>query len=154
VTDLFVTVDGPEDAPPLVLLHGTGASGRSWSTLVPLLTPAHRVIRVDLPGCGSSAAPDGGDYDMPSQARLVGAALDRVGVTSAVVAGHSSGGAVATALAAARPGLVRGLVLIDTGPDMAAYIAPDLPLRSDPTEDDLRRALAQAFRPGFAVPRR
>lgn len=154
MTELHVTVDGPADAAPLLLIHGTGASGRSWSSLVPLLTPAHRVIRVDLPGCGRS--PAGGSYQVGDQAALVVAALHRLGVSSAAVAGHSSGGAVATALTVRWPELVRGLALIDTGPGMDAYIAPDFPFQPADwptlTPDQLRATAAQAFRPGFDIP--
>jgi pimeloyl-ACP methyl ester carboxylesterase len=154
MTDLFVTSDGPADAPPLLLIHGTGATGQSWSAMVPALIPAHRVIRVDLLGCGRS--PADGSYDVTDQAAAVGAALDRLGVVSAVVAGHSSGGALATALAVSRPELVRGLALINTGPSMDAYIAPDFGFQPSDwptlTDAQLRSTVAQAFRPGFEVP--
>jgi pimeloyl-ACP methyl ester carboxylesterase len=122
--------------------------------MVPLLTPAHRVIRVDLLGCGHS--PADGSFDVSGQASLVGEALDRLGVSSAVVVGHSSGGAMATELAAVRPSLVRGLALIDTGPSLDAYIAPDFPFQPSDwptlTDAQLRSTVAQAFRPGFDVP--
>jgi pimeloyl-ACP methyl ester carboxylesterase len=154
MTELFASSDGPLDAPPLLLIHGTAASSESWSRLVPLLTPAHRVIRVDLLGCGHS--PADGSFDVSDQASSVGAALDRLGIPSAVVVGHSSGGAMATELAAVRPSLVRGLALINTGPSMDAYIAPDFPFQPSDwptlTDAQLRSAVAQAFRPGFDVP--
>ncbi|MFD0473963.1 alpha/beta fold hydrolase [Nonomuraea thailandensis] len=56
----------------------------------------------------------------PDQARRAGEALDRLGVRQAVVAGHSSGGVVATALAELRPGLVTALALVNTGPSLDA----------------------------------
>jgi pimeloyl-ACP methyl ester carboxylesterase len=154
MTELFVTTDGSAEAPPLVLIHGTAASGQSWSAMVPSLAAAHRVIRVDLPGCGSSPAPAG--YDVDDQARTVGGALDELGVTSAVVAGHSSGGIVATALAVSRPSLIDAVVLINTGPSMESYIAPPFPYQPSDwptlTDDQLRVTAAQAFRPGFDIP--
>jgi pimeloyl-ACP methyl ester carboxylesterase len=51
---------------------------------------------------------------MESQARLVAAALDRLGVRRAAVVGHSMGGSVATALVEERPALVRSLVILDS----------------------------------------
>ena len=156
VGDLHVCQDGPRDAPPLLLIHGTAASARSWDPLVPLLTGSHHVIRIDLLGCGRSAAPEGASYAVPDQARRVGAALDGLGVEHVVVAGHSSGGAFATALAEQRPDLVTALVLINTGPDMAAYIAKEVPVRAaswaDLTDDQLRLAMSDGFRPGFEIP--
>jgi pimeloyl-ACP methyl ester carboxylesterase len=154
MTDLAAFVDGPLDAPPLLLIHGTAASSESWSPLLPYLTPAHRVIRVDLPGCGRS--PADGSLDVAGQASAIGATLDRLGVSSAVVAGHSSGGAMATELATVRPSLVSRLALINTGPSMDAYIAPDFPFQPADwpslTDAQLRSAVAQAFRPGFDIP--
>lgn len=165
--EIHVYQDGPPDAPALLLIHGTAVSARSWEPMVPLLTESHRVIRIDLLGCGRSARPDGASYAVPDQALRAGAALDRLGVEHAIVAGHSSGGAVATALAEQRPDLVTAIALVDTGPEMAAYVAKEGAIRpassTDPssagatlaelTDDQLRQAMADGFRPGYAIPR-
>ncbi|GAA4905576.1 pimeloyl-ACP methyl ester carboxylesterase [Nonomuraea thailandensis] len=118
--DLHVCLDGPRDAPALLLVHGSASSVRSWDPMVPLLTGSHRVLRIDLLGHGRSAKPDDRSYATPDQARRAGEALDRLGVRQAVVAGHSSGGVVATALAELRPGLVTALALVNTGPSLDA----------------------------------
>jgi pimeloyl-ACP methyl ester carboxylesterase len=153
-TGLHTREDGPRDAPALLLIHGTAASLRSWDPMVPLLTGSHRVIRVDLPGCGHSAP--AADYAIPQQAGQVAAALDRLGVEQAVVVGHSSGGLVTTALAEVRPDLVTALALINTGPAMSAYTAPELTLDPalwpDLTDGQLRELLSPAFRTGFEIP--
>jgi pimeloyl-ACP methyl ester carboxylesterase len=155
--EIHVCHDGPRDAPALLLIHGTAASARSWEPMVPLLTGSHRVIRIDLLGCGRSAKPDGASYAVPDQARRAGEALDRLGVECAVVVGHSSGGAVATALAEQRPGLVTAVVLIDSGPTMASYLAEEAAI--DParwpnvTDEELRQAVSSGFAPGFQIPR-
>ena len=154
---IHVCQDGPRDAPVLLLIHGTAASARSWEPMVPLLTRSHRVIRIDLPGRGRSAKPDGVSYAVPDQAGRVGAALDRLGVGHAVVAGHSSGGTFATALAEQRPDLVTAVVLINTGPDMTAYIAKEVTLGAAPladlTDDQIRQAISDGFRPGYEIPK-
>lgn len=154
--EIHVCQDGPPDAPALLLIHGTAASARSWYPMVPLLTGSHRVIRVDLLGCGRSGKPDGASYAVEVQARLVGAALDRLGVEHAVVVGHSSGGVFATALTEQRPDLVTGLVLINTGPDMAAYIAKAVTLRAaswaELTDEEIRQAMSDGFRAGYEIP--
>jgi pimeloyl-ACP methyl ester carboxylesterase len=154
--DIHVWQDGPRDAPPLMLIHGTGASGQEWDPLVPLLTGSHRVIRLDLLGCGQSAKPEDGDYSVPAQGRRVGLALDKLGVERAVLVGHSSGGYEAAALAEQRPDLVSAIAVINSGPGMAAYIAKEAPV--DPTrwvsltDDQLRQAVHTGFRPGFHIP--
>lgn len=119
---LYVTDDGPRGAQAIVLIHGFGGSVRWWDLLVPGLAERHRVIRVDLLGHGRSAKPSGGGYGIAEQGRRVGEALDLLGVGSAVVAGHSTGGSVATALAEQRPDLVTAVALVDTGPRIEAFI--------------------------------
>src|SRR4051794_35725436 len=94
---MHVVEDGPRQAPPLLLIHGSGASGASWSRMVPALAEHHHVIRVDLPGCGQS--PPAPSYDPLAQAGHVAALLDGLHLRHVAVAGHSSGGYVATALA-------------------------------------------------------
>jgi pimeloyl-ACP methyl ester carboxylesterase len=76
--DMHVVQDGKPGVPVLLLIHGTEASTAWWDPVVPGLAGAYRVIRVDLLGHGRSASPVGG-YDMPTQARRVGAALDKLG---------------------------------------------------------------------------
>ncbi|MFI7130401.1 alpha/beta fold hydrolase [Nonomuraea sp. NPDC050153] len=155
--DVHVCQDGPRDAPALLLVHGTASSIRSWDALVPLLTGAHRVIRIDLPGHGRSAEPADRGYALPDQGRRVGEALDRLGVEHAVVVGHSSGGVVATALAERRPDLVTALALVNTGPRMSAFIAQEPaaigPSQWPPTDEQIRRLASTGFsRAGYQVP--
>ncbi|MFB7653254.1 MULTISPECIES: alpha/beta fold hydrolase [unclassified Streptomyces] len=124
---LHVVRDGLPQAPPLLLVHGTGASGASWGPVIPALAARHHVVRVDLPGCGQS--PPAQSYDVPAQADRVAALLDDLGLRSVTVAGHSSGGYVATALAERRPDLVGAVALVSTGPDMDAFRTQPLVLR-------------------------
>jgi pimeloyl-ACP methyl ester carboxylesterase len=155
--NIYVCQDGPRDAPALLLIHGAGSSTHSWYALVPLLTTSHRVIRIDLLGCGRSAKPEGRVYGIPDQGRRAGAALDRLGVKHAVVVGHSSGGAVATALAEQRPELVTALALIDTGPSLDAFIAQEIAIGPAQwpqlTDEQIRQAMSSAFsRVGYQIP--
>lgn len=122
---IHVVHDGPEGAPPLLLLHGSGASGASWGPVVPALARHHRVVRVDLPGCGRSAPVP--SYAVPDQAAGVAAVLDGLGLRGVAVAGHSSGGYAATALAEQRPDLVGSLALLSCGPVPEALL-PQPPL--------------------------
>ncbi|MFE7713162.1 alpha/beta fold hydrolase [Streptomyces sp. NPDC057486] len=155
--DIYVCEDGPCDAPALLLIHGSASSTRSWNPMVPLLTGSHRVIRIDLLGHGRSAKPADRSYAIPDQARRAGVALDRLGVEHAVVVGHSSGGAVVTALAEQRPDLVTALALINTGPSLDAFIATEsaaigLP-QWPPTDDQLRQFASTGFsRAGYQIP--
>ncbi len=118
---MHVAEDGKPGTPALLLIHGTAASTAWWDPVIPRLAGACRVIRVDLPGHGRSASPASA-YDIAAQARRVGAALDRLGVSRVTVIGHSTGGTVATALAEQRPDAVAAQALINTGPSPDAYI--------------------------------
>jgi pimeloyl-ACP methyl ester carboxylesterase len=162
--NIYVSQDGPRDAPVLVLIHGLGSSARWWDRVVPMLARSNRVIRIDLLGHGQSAKPAGSGYAIPQQARRVGQALDRLGVKHATVVGHSTGGYVATALAEQRGDLVTALALIDTGPRIDAFIS-DGPLGQlifvpvvgqllwrVRTDGVIRKGLNTAFAPGFEIP--
>jgi pimeloyl-ACP methyl ester carboxylesterase len=154
---MYVCQDGSRDGPALLLIHGSASSTRSWDMFVPLLTASHRVVRVDLLGHGRSAEPADGDYAIPRQARRVGEALDRLGVEHVIAVGHSSGGATATALAEQRPDLVTAIALINTGPSLDAFIAPQSaatgPAQWPPTDEQIRRLASTGFsRAGYRVP--
>ncbi|HEX9611591.1 MAG TPA: alpha/beta hydrolase [Gemmatimonadales bacterium] len=97
---------------PVVFLHGFGASLYTWrKTLAPVAAQGYRVIAIDNRGFGFSDKPARG-YGNAAYARLVVALLDSLGVSSAVLVGHSMGGAIAAEVALAHPDRVRGLVLI------------------------------------------
>lgn len=122
VHGLHVVIDGDPAAPPLLLIHGSGATGSTWEPVVPALATEYRVITIDLPGCGRSEPVS--TYAVPRQAERVATVLDELGARNLTVVGHSSGGYVATALVEHRPDLVGELVLVSTGPSNAALL-PD-----------------------------
>ncbi len=105
--------DGPRDAPVLVLLHGFAASALDWEPWIQHLVPRYRVISVDLPGHGLTAAPPGLDVTIRSLVDLVGSVADRLGLGRFVLIGNSLGGRMACAYALRHPGRLDGLVLIN-----------------------------------------
>ncbi len=88
----------PQQLPVALLLHGTGASTHSWRGLAPLLEPHFNVLAIDLPGHAFTGMPAGGpgseQLSLPGMARAVHALLQTLGVTPAVVVGHSAGAAI------------------------------------------------------------
>ena len=98
---------------PVVLIHGFGASMYGWRYQLPVLVAAgYRVVAIDNRGFGFSEKPKHG-YTNAAYAHLVVSLLDSLGIASAVLVGHSMGGAIAGEVALAYPDRVRGMVLID-----------------------------------------
>jgi pimeloyl-ACP methyl ester carboxylesterase len=109
---LHVRDSGPRDAPPIILLHGFGASLHTWEPWARLLTDRYRVIRFDLPGSGLSPPDPTGDYSDQRSMQLLSELMDRLGVTRATLVGNSMGGRIAWSFAAHHPERVDRLVLI------------------------------------------
>lgn len=109
---MHTEIQGPDDAPPLVLLHGGIGTGTShWSKLVPALSQRHRVYLPDLPGHGETPVPGGAGYSMDLHAAALTQLLEQLG-PPVHVGGFSMGGHAALMVAADRPELFASLTLI------------------------------------------
>jgi len=142
---------GKEDAPPLILLHGTFWS-RLWQPVLPALGERSRCYALDFPGFGRS----GGELTVeqatvPALAQTVLKAADALGVGEFDVAAHDIGGGLAQHLAATS-GRVRKMVLMnavmfDSWPVPAVERFRDPEVRRNTSEEDLlaaRRKSTQA----------
>ncbi len=85
---------GKGAGPPLLLVHGLMTSAYSWRYVIDALAERYRVIAVDLPGAGQSAAPTDLSQSPEAIAGLLDAFLGQLGVERAYVAGSSMGGYV------------------------------------------------------------
>ncbi|MFF3411554.1 4-carboxymuconolactone decarboxylase [Streptomyces sp. NPDC002742] len=107
-------IDGPEDAPVLILGPSLGTTWHMWDRQVPELAKSWRVFRFDLPGHGGAPA-----YPAGSVAELAGrllATLDRLGIQRFGYAGCAFGGALGIELALRCPERVASLALIAASP--------------------------------------
>jgi pimeloyl-ACP methyl ester carboxylesterase len=93
--------------PPVVFLHGLGASARYWQQLRDAST-GYAGIAPDLLGFGRSPAPPGAAYDIDDHLT----ALEPRVPAGALLVGHSTGALLAVALAARHPDLARSLLLM------------------------------------------
>lgn len=127
--------------PPVLFVHGLGASSANWSYLLRALRPHVRgLLAVDLPAHGFSAVPAGG-LTSDALERGVLEALDAAQAEPMVVLGNSLGGAAAIRYTLARPDRVRGLCLLS--PAGAPLDEADLAaLRGHFQVDTLRDAVA------------
>ena len=99
----------------VVLLHGYLENMLVWEEFVPLIYKDIRVITLDIPGHGISEV-KGEIHTMDYLADTLAAALDKLGVESATIVGHSMGGYVALAFAERYAERTDGVVLLHSTP--------------------------------------
>ncbi|MGC9538254.1 alpha/beta fold hydrolase [Streptomyces sp. UG1] len=122
------TGDGPV---PLVLVHGSWGSHHNWDPVVPGLVPHFRVVTYDRRGhSASERLPGQGSFD--EDVADLAALIEELGAAPAWVVGNSAGAVITLQLAAARPDVLRGIVvhepplwslLAQGSPEAAAYEA-------------------------------
>lgn len=110
---LRYALDGPEDAPVMVLANSLGTDLRIWDRVVARLAGRFRFLRYDKRGHGLSEATPA-PYLMDDHIGDLIGLLDALGIGAAIIGGVSVGGMIAQGLAARQPKRVRGLVLCDT----------------------------------------
>ncbi|MEU1617112.1 alpha/beta fold hydrolase [Streptomyces sp. NPDC005722] len=113
-------VDGPQDAPVLVLGPSLGTTWHMWDRQIPELTRQWRVLRYDLPGHGG--APADASVSTAELADRLLRTLDEAGIERFGYAGCAFGGAVGTQLALRAPQRVASLALVSSA---ARFGTPD-----------------------------
>ena len=104
---------GKRSAEPIILIHGLSRGGaRDWAQVIPALAGSYDVYAIDLPGFGSSGK---GNhlYSPANYVRVLDALFAQRLKRPAILIGHSMGGVIALAYAAAYPGRVRRLIVAD-----------------------------------------
>jgi 3-oxoadipate enol-lactonase len=110
---LHHTVEGPEDAPVLVLANSLGTTKEMWEAQASALRERFSLVRYDHRGHGASAVPPG-PYSLGDLGRDALALLDSLGVERFSFCGLSLGGMVGMWVASEEPGRVERLVLCCT----------------------------------------
>ena len=109
--------EGSAVRPPIICLSGLTRNARDFASFADRLSPAWRVIAIDLRGRGDSAyAKDSMSYVPLTYVQDVDRLLDELGIARFLVVGTSLGGIVAMLLAATGHGRVMGSILNDIGP--------------------------------------
>ena len=111
---LHYVTGGKPDGEVVVLLAGFPESWFAWRKLMPLLSPAYRLIAPDLPGQGDSDRPLDG-YDTQTLATRIHGLLQQLGIRQYFLVAHDVGAWVAYSYAALFGDEVRRLVLMDAG---------------------------------------
>jgi pimeloyl-ACP methyl ester carboxylesterase len=140
-------VVGPEDAPPIVFVHGALMGRSVWRPQIDVLADRFRCVSVDLPGHGTQR---GVAFELDEAAEGVIRAIDTAAAGRAVLVGLSLGGYVAMTVAARHPEKVRGLVIAGstrepTGVNRLAFLLYAGALRAIP-EGVIRTVAFALFR--------
>jgi pimeloyl-ACP methyl ester carboxylesterase len=118
-------LEWPGTGPPVLCLPGITANAHAFARLAEALSPARRILAVDLRGRGQSDKPAEG-YDIGTHVADLAGLLDSLQIDRAAVVGWSLGAKVALALAAVHPARVERLIAIDppveTSPAAAAAL--------------------------------
>ncbi|QNG18789.1 alpha/beta fold hydrolase [Rhodococcus triatomae] len=115
VGETFVVASGPIGAPPLVLLHGSGANTTAWRDDVESWSRHFRTYAVDLVGEPGRSAPTRPPLDSDACASWLDAVLDEEGIGNAALLGMSLGAWTALDYAIRRPERVTRLALLCPG---------------------------------------
>jgi pimeloyl-ACP methyl ester carboxylesterase len=127
----MIAFDRQGKGAPVVLVHGITESRRSWDPLVPALSAAYDVLRVDLRGHGESEVTP--PFDIVTMATDVHEVVEAAGMAPPLVIGHSLGAMVVTAYASLFP--CRGVINVDQSLDLAGFqegLRKLAPLLEDP----------------------
>jgi len=137
-------IGGKGDADTVVLLHGGGPGASSWSNFgrnFPAFAKQFRVVMMDLPGYGQSAARPPTGHFFTIAAETLASLLDELGIAKTHIVGNSLGGGTALRFALDYPERVGRLVLMGPGGLTLNVLAPD------PTEG-VRRLMEFGAPPG------
>lgn len=96
----------------MVLLHGIASSSVTFEYVVPLITPRHRAVSIDLLGFGESPGPEDAGYTIEEHIAALHRTLRHLGLRKFVLVGHSMGALIATRYAATYRNRVTRLVIV------------------------------------------
>lgn len=124
----YMTIQGMEihfmdegEGPALLMVHGSLSSLHTWDIITDKLKRDFRVIRYDIPGYGLSGPALEPAVGSVAPEAIAAELLQRLGVSSVTAVGTSSGGTLATFLAAQYPTLVQRLVLCNMPSSPLSY---------------------------------
>jgi len=120
----YLDFGGPADGPVIVAVHGLSGSAVNWAAIAPLLTRHYRLVAPDLVGHGMTRS-SGRSSKVPANRALLHRFAETVTGAPVILMGNSMGGMISLGEAAAAPGMVAGLILLDPA-------LPFVPVRPDP----------------------
>jgi esterase len=116
----FHYLDWGGNGHPILFLHGGGLNAHTWDVLALMLRDRYRCIALDQRGHGDSEWSPVVDYGVESQSGDVAGFIDALGLALPVLVGQSMGGLNALAYATRHHAPMKGLVVVDVGPEINA----------------------------------
>jgi pimeloyl-ACP methyl ester carboxylesterase len=123
----YVIVSGPEDAPPLVLLHGFFTTLLLWTPNVADLSRSHRVYAIDIMGNRNRSVPNEPIGTTNDIVEWLSETLNKLEINSLNLAGMSFGGWLSISFALAEPERVNKLILISPAASLQPLVKQFIP---------------------------
>lgn len=134
-----VALAGPEDAPPVILIHGFPESHRTWREISPRLEDRFRLVMPDLRGFGLTDRPqDAAAYAADTLIADIFALADALSIDRFALVGHDWGGAIAWAAALRGDPRIERLAIVNS--------PHPLIFQKSLIEDEVQRAASQYIR--------
>ena len=108
---------GNTDRPTILMLHGISQQAHSWDFISLPLSVDYRVIALDQRGHGDSDWSPNGNYSTDIYVGDIEGFVGAMGLKNFHLMGHSMGGRNSLAWASGRPGVLKSLTIVDTGPE-------------------------------------
>lgn len=122
--EIFLQETGPKNGPVVLFVHGMGAWSEIWKdTMEAVSRKGYRTIAIDLPPFGFSERPDISKFDTRIQGRRILGVLHSLGISKAILVGHSFGGGPTLHAALLEPEIVDRLILVDIAADISPSIS-------------------------------
>jgi pimeloyl-ACP methyl ester carboxylesterase len=135
INGLAIHHESDGDGPPIVFVHGLGATSNVWHAQRTTFSKYYRVVVYDRSGCGRSQNASAG-YSVDAWADELAGLLTHLALPSAVVVGHSLGSMVAQRFAAKYASRTRALVLAGGEAELTAGAKQILTERARSIEAD------------------
>ena len=116
----FHHLDWGGNGHPIVFLHGGGLNAHTWDVVALMLHERYRCIALDQRGHGDSEWSPAIDYGVDTQVQDLEGFVDSLKLENPVLVGQSMGGLNAMAYAVRHSERLKGLVVVDVGPEIDA----------------------------------
>jgi pimeloyl-ACP methyl ester carboxylesterase len=114
----FHYLDWGGNGHPILFLHGGGINAHTWDVVCLMLRERYHCIALDQRGHGDSEWSPAIDYGVATQVGDVEGFIEKLGLANPVLVGQSMGGLNSIAYAIRHSVKMKGLVVVDVGPEI------------------------------------